>query len=378
MPFTLVVASEIKWRYMRTRKQYLLSAWPAGWEVIFLEPVAFGKPNTVRPHREGHVTYMTVPFLKAGTTSAIYNALTRNAAGRAAVVALSRAWTRRVLRRAGAGDESSRVLMVSNVLAWPAVRTLRRRLAVYDMNDDAAGFHPDVPWVAEHAKATIKEVDLVVACSEGLARRAREAGASDVVVIGNGVNAGAFSTPRPTPERMAPYPRPRVGYLGAIGPWVDFALLRRVAALPRVASVVLVGPVQPAAQQELERLLAEEPKVAALGEVPYTDVPGYVEALDVCLIPFHRSSQTNVLNPNKLYEYFAAGRTVVSLDYSEEITRLDGRLYLASDAGGFVDAVERAIAAPIDGERVREVARDNSWETKARLYADTILHRLHP
>ena len=45
---------------MRTRKQYLLTAWPPGWRVVFLEPIAFGRPNDFRAREEGNVTYVTL------------------------------------------------------------------------------------------------------------------------------------------------------------------------------------------------------------------------------------------------------------------------------------------------------------------------------
>lgn len=374
---TLVVLSEVKWRYMRTRKQYLLAAWPPGWRVLFLEPLAFGRANRPWPRRDGAVTYLTVPFPKAGTTSGPYEALARGRIGRAVLDGVAALWTRAALLALGAGRPRDRVLLVANVLAWRAARRIPRRLAAYDMNDDPTAFHAGADWVRERAREALHEIDLVVACSTGLAARAEAQGARDVAVIGNGANVDAFRRAGPEPPALARLGRPRIGYVGAIAPWFDFDLVDRVAAAHPATPVVLVGPAQKAVRERLEALAARRPNVVVTGEVAYEDVPAYVAALDVCLIPFVRSPLTDVLNPNKLYEYFAAGRTVVTLDYSEEIRALDGALYLARDAETFVAAVGRALAVPVDAGRVREIAERNTWAAKAREYAELLARRAH-
>ncbi len=362
---TLIVASEVKWTYMRTRKQYILSAWPEGWRIVFLEPIAFGRSNSFRPRRDGRVTYVTVPFLKAGTTSAPYEALTRTRAGRVVLGAIAWAWSRVMLAAIGAGDSATRAILVANVLAWPAVRGLRRARAVYDMNDDPTGFHAHAPWVGEYARETLSETDAVVACSSGLARRARENGARAAVVVGNGVDARALAGDIAEAPALAALTRPRVGYVGAVAPWFDFALIEAVARAIAPSPLVLVGPVQASVADRFAQVRARCANVVAIGEVPYTEVAAHVQALDVCLIPFVRGPLTDVLNPNKLYEYLARGRTVVTLDYSDDITALGDALYIARTAEEFVDAVRRACDAPREPARLRAIAAANAWQSKA-------------
>ncbi len=372
---TLIVVSEVKWRYMRTRKQYLLAAWPAGWRILFLEPIAFGRPNRFTVERDGDVRYVTVPFLKAGTTSKGYEALLATPLGRAAAEAAAWAWTRAALAQLGPGRAAERALVVSNVLAWPQVAGVGRRLAVYDMNDDPLGFHAGAPWITPYARRTLAETDLVVACSTGLARRAQGHGAREVTVIGNGANVAQFAEPQPEPESLRHLPHPRIGYIGAIAPWFDFDLVEQVARAHPDTPVVLVGPAQKTVTDRLEALRARCANVTYVGEVPHTAVAAHAQAIDVCLIPFVRGPLTDVLNPNKLYEYFAAGRSVVSLDYSDDMRAVGDALFLATDAESFVAATTRALAAPRDPAELRALARDHSWAAKAEQYAALIAAR---
>ena len=62
----LVVLSEVRWGYFRTRKQFLLSRFPDSWRVFFAQPPAFGADDPWTPRRERNVTYFTIPFLKPG------------------------------------------------------------------------------------------------------------------------------------------------------------------------------------------------------------------------------------------------------------------------------------------------------------------------
>jgi hypothetical protein len=71
------------------------------------------------------------------------------------------------------------------------------------------------------------------------------------------------------------------------------------------------------------------------------------------------------LNPNKLYEYLAAGRTVVSLDYSPDVERLADAILIARDPGEFVRRVGEALAAPREAAPLRAVAAGHSWDRRA-------------
>lgn len=49
----LLVLSEVRWGYFRTRKQFLLSRFPASWRVFFAQPPAVGADDPWEPRREG-------------------------------------------------------------------------------------------------------------------------------------------------------------------------------------------------------------------------------------------------------------------------------------------------------------------------------------
>ncbi len=364
----VVVFSEVKWRYMRTRKRFLLARFPADWPILFLEPMNRTDPNHLKPVREGRVTVVSLPVLKAKTTFTVVNALLGRVAVRAAITRGVAWWVQRILAtRTEPG--LPRLFYLSNVLFTPIAERLPHDLFLYDANDDPLGFPGTPGWMESYLDRTIDRADLVVSCSTALASRLRARGARDVRVIGNGAEVEHFAAavdPERVPPAVRSLPRPRIGYAGAIAEWFDFELIGDVARAHPATPILLVGPVAAPVAAAAADLARRYPNVRFLGRVPYEDLPHMVAAFDIALIPFRVGPATDVLNPNKLYEYLAAGRTVVSLAYSPDMEAFAPWIELAHDRREFVTLVGKALAAPRDAAGLRAVAFENSWDARAR------------
>ena len=122
-------------------------------------------------------------------------------------------------------------------------------------------------------------------------------------------------------------------------------------------SFVLVGPVGSDVSA-----LNDLSNVTLLGARPYTDLPAYLAAMDVALIPFKQDRVTYHADPIKAYEYLAAGVPVVATEMPA-LRRLSHVVRLANSPESF----EAQIAAALDEgramhstERRAEAAR-HSW-----------------
>jgi glycosyltransferase involved in cell wall biosynthesis len=374
---TVVVFAEVKWRYMRTRKRFLLSRFPADWPILYLEPMNRTDESHWTPIREGRVTIATLPVLKAKTTFPAVNALLAARPMRSLLTRWVRGRVERLIARHAPGRP--RCFFLSNVLFAPIAARLPRDLIVYDANDDPLGFPGTPPWMGDYLDETVRAADAVVSCSESLAARLRARGARDVTVIGNGVEVEHFAPPvdpARLPAAVRGRARPWIGYAGAVAEWFDFDLVGAVAeAFPR-ASIVIAGPVAAPVAERAAQLSRIRPNVSFLGRIPYEDLPHLVGAFDVAMIPFRRGPATDVLNPNKLYEYLAAGRTVVTLDYSPDVERLSDSIRIARDPAGFVAAVRSALESPLAPDRLRQRAAGESWDRRAAEFVALIRERL--
>ncbi|MCE9627366.1 MAG: glycosyltransferase family 1 protein, partial [Candidatus Eisenbacteria bacterium] len=151
----LLVLSEVRWGYFRTRKQFLLSRFPAPWRIFFAQPPAFGADDPWEPRQEGRVTVFTVPFLKPGTTSGADNRLAATAPGRWSLETAAEAYLGRMLARLGVDPEP--VVLASNIYAPGLLSRLRKKLVLYDFNDHPLQFSGAPEWAAPYLRRTLAQ-----------------------------------------------------------------------------------------------------------------------------------------------------------------------------------------------------------------------------
>ncbi len=361
----VVCFSEIQWRYVRTRKQQVLSRFPADWEILFLSSIVKGKPNNFLPLRDGRVVHVCVPVFK-NVPQRWFRALLAFPPARFVWNAVLLLWVHAILLATGF-HRGERALYVSNIYYAAILPFIRRSLLLYDCNDDHLAF-PDTPrWARRYFLRLVRSADLAIAVSTRLAAILREAGASDVRLVGNGVDYDLFRAAAESgvPEDMEKIPRPVIGYSGAVAQWFDFGLLDFVAeAFPR-ASIVMVGPVFGPQAAELAAIASRRGNVFHLGAKPYERLGAYIAAMDVCVIPLKMNDLMRSADPNKLYEYAACGRPIVTMKHSEDLEPFRGMIHLAESPAEFIEGIRIALASGANQEKLLEFARKRSWQSRA-------------
>jgi glycosyltransferase involved in cell wall biosynthesis len=222
-------------------------------------------------------------------------------------------------------------------------------------------------------EALVRRADRVFCVSETLVAKHRALNPR-THLLANGVDLELFDPARaerlPPPSDLAPGRR-HIGFLGAINHHLDLDLLLAVARAFPEDSLTLVGKVQTretavrGGQREALDALRRLPNVAVLGFKPTADVPRYLHAFDVCLIPFRDDPFNRECDPLKLYEYAAMGKPVVSTRVAPASVRYESLGYVADTPSAFVQAVARALSEPEGPERRRArqaMARAHGWE----------------
>ena len=252
-------------------------------------------------------------------------------------------------------------------LALDIIHDVDPLLTVYYCIDDFAASSPKARRIRDSETRLFQEADLVFVTSERLRQRA-SVHASRVHLFPFGVSYGRFEAARDTndgmPEDLRRLPRPVLGYVGGLHQWVDQDLLVDVARRMPQASVVLVGPWQTDVAK-----LRQCPNIHLLQARPHRDIPRYIKAFDVGLVPYRLTDYTANVYPTKLNEYLAMGVPAVATDL-DEIRRFNARhgtiVGVGGSASAFVEAIETAVQDQgQEARRRREaVARQNSWEAR--------------
>lgn len=185
---------------------------------------------------------------------------------------------------------------------------------------------------------------------------------SDFVAAGDHKDALSTAAPPLIQASLKGVFGPRVGFVGDIDSAVfDHEFLLQTAALLPDVQFVLVG-----ACSLPEGWADGASNVHLTGRVPYEDVAATMAAMNVLMMPWHRSEWIEACNPIKLKEYLATGRPVVSTDFPE-LRHYEGLVAVANEPELFAAAIRKSIedADPTLAQRGRERIADATWTSRA-------------
>jgi len=257
-------------------------------------------------------------------------------------------------------------------------------LLIYHIVDDYGGYWGENAArraaIEARERALMARADLVIVTSRALLET--KAGVNpNTHLVRNAVDWDRFRTVlarRDEPEMLRGRSHPRIGYVGALNDKIDTGLLLHVADSYPEGTLLLVGPdrVQSSeARRDLDAL-HERANVCMVGRVAVNEVPEYMGACDVGLLPYRLNAWTRHIHPLKLYEYLASGLGVVSTDIPS-VWEAQELVHIAEDAAGFVAGIRLALSERGDSwvSARRERAQANTWEQRvariSQLIAET-------
>lgn len=262
-------------------------------------------------------------------------------------------------------EPASRLFLVQHPSWFPLVENVRRKCpgtVLYDCMDSVSDFPDAKPWVIDFEKQLLKDADQVVVSSAALEAKVKLVCGDKVTIIRNAADHTRFS-PENQPSLRGE--KPLIGYYGSFGEWVDFKTLFEIAARRPDWRFLFIGPKQEASLTALQQPANVEFK----DSVPYERIPSELAAFDVALIPFHRNSLTEAVNPVKVYEYLAASKPVAAVAIPE-LKILSDVLYLVENSQDLERAIMEAVTEAKNHDQVlrrkrRQVAEENSWDRRA-------------
>jgi len=168
-------------------------------------------------------------------------------------------------------------------------------------------------------------------------------------------------------------PRPRLGYFGAIEPWlVDQELIKKAARERPDWQWVFIG--NRSRGLEIEDL----PNTHFLPPVAYDDLPSYAAGFDVCVLPWETEQAfTSYGSAIKVREYLATGKPVVIAPLPEYEPLADV-LRIARSRDHFLSLVADALNESDAGaaERRQAAVADGTWDARAEWASQLIEAKL--
>jgi glycosyltransferase involved in cell wall biosynthesis len=255
-----------------------------------------------------------------------------------------------------------------NMVFNPAAGLLAGRLGeeslIYYCVDEYTAFTGAAAGLKEIEESLFRKSDLVVVSAEKLLESKLKYN-PNTFLIRHGTDwrhfRKALDEATPIPAAIKNLPKPVIGFHGLLADWVDFELIKKVAAHFQNGSVVLIGKIAVDAERKI-KILDGIPNVHFLGRQPYADLPAYCKGFDVALNPFAINELTLAANPLKVREYLAAGLETVSTDIPE--VRILKHCRIGKTHAEFIAQIEAALENPSPKALISDSIKRESWDAK--------------
>lgn len=370
------------WYHHPHSKNHLMKRFArAGNKVIFVNSISMGLASLTNKDLVPRVVRKLRSYSKLARTTAegitVVSPPTLpffgSRAARAVNRSLLRAQVGALMRRRGLARP---ILWIAIPTAVDMMGRLNEELVIYQVSDkyeaNVMDHATDPRLILELHNRAIAQADIVFYSGRKLFDEATE-GRERSYLLEQAVDFAHWSRVATGELTVAPevesIPRPRLGYFGAIEPWlVDQELIRKAARERPEWHWIFIG--NRSRGMEIEN----QPNVHFLAPVPYAELPAYAAGFDVCVLPWETEQAfTSYGSAIKVREYLATGKPVVIAPLPE-YEPLRDVLRIARSRTEFLQLIEDALK-----ERDTEAARarqasviQGTWDARAEWVSEII------
>ena len=159
-----------------------------------------------------------------------------------------------------------------------------------------------------------------------------------------------------------------VGYVGVLREWVDLRPVYKALQVldPEIKLLVVGSEGRLEENKELARKYGVADRVIFTGMIPYSDVPKYISAMDVCLIPFNLSKVSHNALPLKLFEYMACEKPVISTEIDSLKSKFPKEILYAKNNEDYINTIKMVYDDEFLRKKLgkygRKIAEKHNWE----------------
>lgn len=248
----------------------------------------------------------------------------------------------------------------------PILETLNFETVVYDCMDELSLFKGASEHLINQEKYLIAHVDIIFTGGKSL-YESKQKLHSNVHCFPSSVDRDHFSIASNKiniPTDIANIPSPIVGYFGVIDERINLNLLEETAKKMPGVSFVMIGPLAKITDHDLPK----EENIYYLGMKPYNELPHYIHAFDIAMMPFALNEATKYISPTKTLEYMAAQKPIISTKITDVVRDYNICLSLVENADEFADEINFLLDQKGDLSMLlayNKILKKTSWDVTA-------------
>jgi glycosyltransferase involved in cell wall biosynthesis len=370
------------WYHHPHSKNHLMRRFArAGNKVIFVNSISMGLASVKSKDLVPRITRKLKSYAKLARTTeegitVVSPAVIPFFGSRAATIANRRLLTGQIAGLARRRGLSKPILWIAIPTAIEVVGRLKESLVIYHVSDkydaNTMDHSTDPAFIRSLHERAIEAADLIFYSSRKLLAEAKR-GLERSHLLEQAVDFDHWSKisrgDLSIAAEVEKIPHPRLGYFGAIEPWlVDQELIKQASRERPDWNWIFIG--NKSRGLEIESL----PNVHFLPPVSYQDLPNYAAGFDVCVLPWNTDvTFTSYGSAIKVREYLASGKPVVIAPLPE-YESMSEVLRIGRSRDQFLELIEEALReeGTALAQARQDAVRDGTWDARAEWVSDLI------
>lgn len=366
--------SEIKWSYLRTRKQHILSNFKDNDEILFVEPLSFNLKNNFNISIEKNIKYITIPQIQNSDIK-LFNILLNLLPAKFILRKIGKYLVQKLLNDTNFKPDK---LIISNVYWIDSLIELNKKLnieIIYDCNDNPLAF-PNSKNKLNYFTKTLKYSDKVIIPFDSYKNFIPTKFHNKIKIISNGVDSKLLSF-KPNNDIINNLKKDKLNekivmYIGSIDTRLDYKLLQNVISDLPDMKFIFIGNVKRQVVNIFNKIRSYK-NVNYLSSINYSDIGKYLNYADVCIIPFQKNELSQYILPNKLFEYSLMKKPIIMTDFNRDLKNLNENFLIASSHFEFSKLIIDQIKNPQKLEELKLFAKNYEWSKISSEFRNFIL-----
>lgn len=326
----IVWFSEIRWDYLKTRKQHLLNNFPKEDSILFIQPLNLTKDRK-QILRNTNIICKTVPIFRRGNF--ISDFCSKIPLLRMIINYFAMLYSKLLIFKYLEGKTD--VIIISNIFFIKTIQKISGKV-VWDYNDDPEQFGSLQSWIKKMYYSFLSDGNIkIVSSSKGLEKIIFKKFKNYPVTISNGVELSKFQK---FSKKSIQSSTIILGYIGVISKWsFDFELLHKISKYFPQIEIRIYGPQNQQVLNEIRKLNTLQ-NVKVFPSLEYDKLPIIMKDFTIGLIPWKYTQKLERLAVAKLLQYSAVGIPIVSF-YMQQYVGLNN-LKLCKTHEEFINGIE--------------------------------------
>ena len=367
--------SEIKWSYLRTRKQHILSNFDNTDKILFIEPLSFNLKNKFNISIEKNIKYITIPQSQ-NSDFILINYLINFLPFKWFLQKLSKFLINQILNKIKFNPD---ILIISNVFWIDYLIEIKNKSGlkiIYDCNDNPLAF-PNSKNKKVYFDKTLKYSDKIIIPFKSYVNFIPKQYHSKIEIISNGVDSNLISSKgNINNSDITNFSNINnqniVMYIGSIDTRLDFHLIEDVVYELKNLKFIFIGDIKRQVENNFKKIKNYN-NVYHISSINYNQIGKYLSYAKVCIIPFQKNNLSKFILPNKIFEYSVLGKPFILTDFNSELKDLNSNFLIAKDQIHFTKLISDQIKNPVSNEQLKIFASNYEWEKISSKYRKMIL-----